>query len=143
MQISFKFEGFDKVRNAIEALASSEEIGKVNKRIFQQSADYIEPRMKARMPRSANNAKSGKQGYRPPGHAQDNIPKKVTTKKGEVGWNLNGDAENWFYMKFVEWGTWKMPPRDFIDSTKEEAEPELNTIAEREYQQLLNEKFGE
>ena len=94
------------------------------------------------IPRSADNSKSGRNGYRPPGHARDNIPKKVTTKKGEVGWELNGDAQNWFYMKFVEWGTSKMPPRDFLNNTKSECESEYHMIADQEYQKALNEKLG-
>lgn len=104
MEISFRFEGFEEVQRGVEALSSSAEIGAINKKIFQRSADITEPKMKAHMARSADNSKSGRNGYRPPGHARDNIPKKVTTQKGEVGWELNGDAQNWFYMKFVEWG---------------------------------------
>jgi HK97 gp10 family phage protein len=143
MEITFRFEGFEEVRNAVEALASDSEVGALNKRIFERSADITEPKMKAHMARSADNSKSGKKGYRPPGHAADNIPKKATAKKGEVGWELNGDAENWFYMKFVEWGTSKMPPRDFLDNTKSECESEYHMIAEEEYQKKLSEKLGD
>ena len=105
MKITFNMEGFDRLRTQVETLSSDSEIAALNKRIYQRSADVTEPRMKAHMPRSADNSKSGRNGYRPPGHAADNIPKKATSRKGEVGWKLNGDAENWFYMKFVEWGT--------------------------------------
>ena len=136
------FEGFEEVQRGVEALSSSAEIGAINKKIFQRSADITEPKMKAHMARSADNSKSGRNGYRPPGHARDNIPKKVTTKKGEVGWELNGDAQNWFYMKFVEWGTSKMPPRDFLNNTKSECESEYHMIADQEYQKALNEKLG-
>lgn len=142
MEISFTFTGFEEVQRGVEALASPAEIRACNKRIYQRSADVTEPRMKAHMARSADNSRSGKIGYRPPGHAADNIPKKVTTTKAEVGWELNGDAENWFYMKFVEWGTSKMPPRDFLQNTSDESESDYNRIAEDEYQKLLNEKLG-
>lgn len=142
MEISYELEGFEEVKQAVETLSSDAEIGRLNKRIFQRSADVTEPRMKSHMARSADNSKSGKFGYRPPGHAADNIPKKVTTKKGEVGWKLNGDAENWFYMKFVEWGTSKMPPRDFISNTKSESEADYRMIAEEEYTNALHEKLG-
>ena len=81
MEISFRFEGFEEVQRGVEALSSSAEIGAINKKIFQRSADITEPKMKAHMARSADNSKSGRNGYRPPGHARDNIPKKVTTKK--------------------------------------------------------------
>lgn len=83
-----------------------------------------------------------KKGYRPSGHAADNIPTKATTKGGEVGWTLLGDAENWFYMKFVEWGTTKQPPQDFLYNTMEECRGQWDTIADQEYQKLLNEKLG-
>ena len=142
MQISFKFEGFEEVRRGVEALASDAEIRAINRRIFQRSADVTEPRMKKHMPKSADNTKSGKKGYRPQGHAADNIPKKATATKGTVGWELNGDAENWFYMKFVEWGTSKMPPRDFLENTRGESEADYHRIAEEEYQEFLNKKIG-
>lgn len=142
MEITFKMTGFDQLMNNVEALATDSEISKANKQAFQRSADITEPRMKKHMPRSADNSKSGRRGYRPSGHAADNIPKKVTAKKAQVGWDLNGDAENWFYMKFVEWGTSKMAARDFITNTYHESEHEYETIMEEEYTKLLNEKLG-
>lgn len=142
MKITFNMEGFDRLRTQVETLSSDSEIAALNKRIYQRSADVTEPRMKAHMPRSADNSKSGRNGYRPPGHAADNIPKKATSRKGEVGWKLNGDAENWFYMKFVEWGTSKMSARDFIENTMHESESDYNQIAEEEFQRALNEKLG-
>ena len=142
MNVSITFDGLaDMIRQA-ELLATQSEIDAVNKRIHQRSADAAKPKMKAHMARSANNAKSGRNGYRPPGHASDNIPVKATAKKGEVGWKLNGDAENWFYMKFVEWGTSKQPPKDFIYNTMNESESEFREITEQEYQQLINQKLG-
>lgn len=142
MKITFNMEGFDRLRIQVETLSSDREIAALNKRIYQRSADVTEPRMKAHMPRSADNSKSGRNGYRPPGHAADNIPKKATSRKGEVGWKLNGDAENWFYMKFVEWGTSKMTARDFIENTMNESESDYNQIAEEEFQRAMNEKLG-
>ena len=142
MKITFNMEGFDRLRTQVETLSSDSEIAALNKRIYQRSADVTEPRMKAHMPRSADNSKSGRNGYRPPGHAADNIQKKATSRKGEVGWKLDGDAQNWFYMKFVEWGTSKMPARDFIENTMQESESDYNQIAEEEFQRALNEKLG-
>lgn len=142
MKITFNMEGFDRLRTQVETLSSDSEIAALNKRIYQRSADVTEPRMKAHMPRSADNSKSGRNGYRPPGHAADNIPKKATSRKGEVGWKLDGDAQNWFYMKFVEWGTSKMPAHDFIENTMHESESDYNQIAEEEFQRALNEKLG-
>lgn len=142
MNIYFEFEGLDEIQKQLESLASDAEIAKTNKAIYKQSAEYTAPRMKAHMPRSKDNSKSGKRGYRPPGHAADNIPVRATTKYGQVGWKLLGDAENYFYMKFVEWGTTRQPPRDFIENTMKECKPQYGIIADREYQKLLNEKLG-
>ena len=52
MEISFRFEGFEEVQRGVEALSSSAEIGAINKKIFQRSADITEPKMKAHMARS-------------------------------------------------------------------------------------------
>ncbi len=141
MKITFDMEGFDRLKTEVETLSSAAELNALNKRIYQRSADVTEPRMKAHMPRSADNTKSGKNGYRPPGHAADNIPKEVTARSGAVGWQLNGDAENWFYMKFVEWGTSKMPARDFLENTAEESKADYNQIAEEEFRRALNERL--
>lgn len=142
MQITFEFEGLKEIQKKIGQLADEAEIRKANREIFQKCVDVTQPRMKAKMPRSADNAKSGKKGYRPPGHAKDNVPTKVTAKYGEVGWTLLGDAEDWFYMKFVEWGTSKQPPQDFIYSVMAESDADYSRIADVEYQRLLNEKLG-
>lgn len=142
MHVTFEFEGLLELQKKIEQLADDVEIKKTNKEIFQQCADVTQPRMKAKMPKSADNSKSGKKGYRPIGHAKDNIPVKVTAQYAEIGWKLLGDAENWFYMKFVEWGTSKQPPKDFIFNVKEESDADYSAIAEKEYQKLLNQKLG-
>lgn len=142
MNIYFEFEGLNELQKRLESLASDAEIAKTNKKIYRQSADYTVPRMKAHMPRSKDNSKSGKRGYRPQGHAADNIPTKATTRYAQVGWRLLGDAENYFYMKFVEWGTTRQPPQDFIENTKKECEKQYGIIADAEYQKLLNEKLG-
>lgn len=142
MKFTFEFDGLAELQKQLEVLASDAEINKTNKRIFKRAVDYSAPKMKEVMAKSGNYAKSGKKGYRPPGHAADNIPMKATAKYGELGWTLLGDAENWFYMKFVEWGTTKQPPQDFIYNTIKNSEDEWGKIANEEYQKLLNEKLG-
>lgn len=81
MKITFNMEGFDRLRTQVETLSSDSEIAALNKRIYQRSADVTEPRMKAHMPRSADNSKSGRNGYRPPGHAADNIEESHVTER--------------------------------------------------------------
>lgn len=143
MQITLDFEELKDLQRKIEEISYDAEIKQVNKKIYKRAVEATQPRMKAKMPRSADNSKSGKTGYRPPGHAADNIPKKVTVNYGQVGWILNGDAENWFYMKFVEWGTSRQPPHDFIFNTRQESEGDYIKMADEEYQKFLNEKLGD
>lgn len=142
MRIELKMTGLEELNKKMEDLASDAETRKVRKSIHQKVADLVEPRMRRKMPRSADNSKSGRKGWRPSGHAQDNIPKKVNANSAKVGWELNGDAENWFYMKFVEWGTSKQPPKDFLDSTIAESETECTVIAEEEIDKFLRSKLG-
>lgn len=142
MRIRFEFEGLNEIQRQLEQLTDEAELKATNKKIFQKCVNVTEPRMRAKIPRSADNSKSGKKGYRPPGHAKDNLPTKVTNTYGEVGWSLLNDAENWFYLKFVEWGTSRQPPRDFIFNVREESDTDYSRIAEVEYQDLLNKKLG-
>lgn len=142
MRIRFEFEGLNEIQRQLEQLADDAEIKATNKKIFQSCVNVTEPRMRGKIPRSTDNTKSGKKGYRPPGHAKDNLPTKVTSTYGEVGWPLLTDAENWFYLKFVEWGTSRQPPQDFIFNTREECDADYSRIAEAEYQKLLTRKLG-
>lgn len=142
MRISIEFEGLAELQRKFELLASEAQIRETNKIIFQRCADLTQPRMQEKMPRSADNSKSGKKGYRPSGHAKDNVPKKATASYGEAGWPSLGDAEDWFYMKFVEWGTSRQPPRDFIFSVREESAGDYAEIAEEEYQKVLSRILG-
>ena len=45
-------------------------------------------------------------------------------------------------MKFVNWGTLNMPPRDFVEPTAQAVEPQLQKIAEEEYQAELDKRLG-
>ena len=87
MKISIEFKGVEETRKRMETAATEAEISAVDKRIYSRSADITEPRMKAHMPKSADNSTSGRTGYRPPGHAADNIPKNVTSKKQKLDGN--------------------------------------------------------
>lgn len=141
-RVTIEFKGLKELQQAIEQLVSDAEIKKVNREIYRRCVEITQAKMKAKIPRSGDNSKSGKRDYRPSGHAADNIPQKVTTNYGESGWALIGDAEDWFYMKFVEWGTTKQPPRDFIFSVREESDSDYTRIADEEYQKLLDAKLG-
>lgn len=146
MKIYLDFSGLEETLKALEECAAETEQRAANKRIVDRSIPIVKEAMQRRIPVSADNSKSGKEGYRPGGHAKENVPiSKISTRGtqawAEVGWQL-GDSSEYFYMKFVEWGTWKMPPRDFIEVAIEETQGRIAEIAKEEYEALLARKLG-
>lgn len=152
MKISYDIRGPQEMIKAMEEVASDREIAMANKRVVERTQEYVKENMKRNIPVSADNSKSGRslkygRESRPShGHAKDNIPvEKVkmyrTRASGEVGWTLSDDSE-YFYMKFVEWGTWKMPPRPFIEQAAKAARAPLTRIAKEEFGALIDSKLG-
>lgn len=146
MKIHLDFSGLEETLKALEECCTEKEQKKANKRIVERSTPIVKQAMQKRVPVSGDNSKSGKEGYRPGGHAKENVPISAIRTRGtqawaEVGWTL-GDSSEYFYMKFVEWGTWKMPPRDFIEVAIKETEKQIAAIAEEEYTALLARKLG-
>lgn len=146
MKITLDFSGIEETLKQMEDCATEQEQRAANKRIVERGEQIVKRAMQGHIPVSANNAKSGKIGYRPGGHAKENVPISNIRTSGaqawaEVGWTL-GDSSEYFYMKFVEWGTWKMPPRDFIEVAIRETEYQIAAIAEQEYKALIARKLG-
>ena len=146
MKFSLDFSGLTEQLKALEEVASEKEMKAANKRVVERSTPFVKEAMQKHIPVSGDNSKSGKEGYRPGGHAKENVPiSKISTRGtqawAEVGWQL-GDSSEYFYMKFVEWGTWKMPPRDFIVVAIRETENRIAAIAKEEYEALLARKLG-
>lgn len=146
MKVGLTFTGLNELLKACEECAAPGELDKVNKRIVKRGADVLHDAMKARVPKSANNAKSGRSTCRPGGHAKDNIPVEPGKTKGsevsaEVGWKLSDNSE-YFYMKFVNWGTKKMVAREFVQAACAAVEGEITDIARQEYEAFLAAKIG-
>lgn len=140
--ITMEFEGLEELRKQFETLADDRETTAVERKIVTRNRDIAAQRMKGKVPKSADNAKSGKKGYRPSGHAADNIPVSNVRMSGgsptaTVGWE-KADNSEYFYIKFVEWGTYRMQPRDFIYSTINECWAEFDATAEQEIQAFLD-----
>ena len=138
--------GKAKLTKACEDCASDVELKAVNRRIVERSIPILKTAMQKRIPVSVDNSKSGRDGCRPGGHAKPNVPVSSikttgTSASAEVGWQLS-DASEYFYMKFVNWGTTKMRPREFIQAAIDEVEGQINTIAREEYEALLSTKIG-
>lgn len=147
MQITFDGKGLEQLAQAIEEAEGLKFRQKLDKKIVTRAAQqYAAPAIQRRVPRSKNNSQSGRKGSRPPGHAADNVPieKAKLTEDGAyaaAGWT-KADASAFFYVKFVNWGTLKMPPRDFLTPAAQETEPELRRIAEEEYGVALADVMG-
>lgn len=144
--VKMELQGFDELQKNFEALASDAESAAVERKIVKRCRDIAAEKMSTKVPKSRDNAKSGKKGYRPSGHAADSVPVSGIRQQGghpsaTVGWE-KADNDQFFYVKFVEWGTTKMKPRDFIYSTINECWAEFDAIAEKEIQAFVESKIG-
>jgi HK97 gp10 family phage protein len=141
-----EFEGLEELTKSCEDLASVSELAATNKRVVERGLPVLKENMKRRIPVSVDNSKSGRKSSRPPGHAKDHVPvsaikTNLTAASAEVGWKLS-DTSSYFYMKFVNWGTTKQPPREFVHSAAEASQAEIIGIAREEYEKLLKTKIG-
>lgn len=148
MKVEMEFQDLEDLMRAFNQLASEDEIEKIDRNIITEAEKIVHRVMKQKIPQSHDNALSGRGlkggGESRPkhGHAKENIPiskPKKSTKgvSGMVGWKLDDNSE-YFYMKFVNWGTIYTPPKDFVDTTLKETETQFSKIAESEYQRFLN-----
>lgn len=143
--ITFEFEGIKELQSKIESIASDKLIKKTNKTIIKNCVKKTKDVMKNKIPASIDISKSGaqhkgsKRGV-PSQHARNNIPAYTKTKNGNpigvVGWD-KGDNEENFYIKFVNWGTSKQKPINFIDKTEKECKKFYDSEAQKEYNNLV------
>lgn len=149
MQIGLEFTGLSELIKAVESAASDSEIGEINKRIVERSQVLIKDTMSGKMPKSSNISMSGR-GFGSKAsvssHAADSIPvgkvrQKETGAEADVGWTKADNSEH-FYVKFINWGTTKRPPQEFIYQTGREVDRQIQEIAEQEYQTYLNRTMG-
>ena len=147
MKIQLDGTALQELAQALERAAGDETRAAADKRIVKRGADLAKPEMERRIPRARDHSTSGSATSKPSnGPAADNVPQENPKKDGEgysakVGWTLEDNSE-YFYMKFVNWGTLKMPPRNFITPTAQAVEPQLTKIAEEEYQEELDKHLG-
>ena len=151
MKIDFDTAGLDELIKKMNQVANNTERLEIDKKIVKKCGQYIKPVMQTEIPRSKDNSKSGRKlkgggSSRPThGHAADNVPVSgARVKSGsayvEVGWKLSDNSE-YFYMKFINWGTTKMPPNPIITRTIKKCENGCVQIASDEYQNFINTKL--
>lgn len=149
MKIELEFTGLAELMQAIEKAASDSEITEANKKIVTRLQPVIQQAMQNKIPKSTDIKYSGR-GFGSKSsvssHAADSIPlEKVKTKEtraeADVGWTKADNSEH-FYVKFLNWGTLKRPPQEFIYAAGRDVEGEIQNIAEQEYQALLDRIVG-
>ena len=149
MKIDMEFQGMDELVKALEQCATESEIANLNKNIVTKAEPIIKSEMSGKMPKSRNQDLSGR-GFgsksHPSSRSSDAIPigkiKTDGTKaEADVGWTKADNSEH-FYVKFINWGTVKQPPREFIYKAGRAVEGQIQSIAEREYQNYLNKTVG-
>lgn len=150
MRVELEFEGLGELVKAFEMAASDEEIKAMNKKIVEKAQPVVKKIMSGKIPKSVDISKSGR-GFgsksKVSAHAADSIPLekmkyKGTSASAEVGWDKSDNSDH-FYVKFINWGTIYRPPHEFIQASAQEADGELQQIAEQEYQAFLNNTIGD
>lgn len=146
MGVFMSFEGIDELLRQVESCYTDSEIKKQDKKILRECANKTIPVVKRKMPRSINPANSGRKGSRTGQHSADNIPvSSVKTIKGKssivVGWEKS-DNSPYFYTKFTEWGTTRIKPRAYMQTTATQMKSKYNEIAQEQYQNMVNNKLG-
>mgnify|MGYP004515938937 FL=1 len=145
--MDFEFVGLNELIQKMEECADLSQQIAVDTKIINQAKSIVHETMKSMINRSKDHSKSGKKSSRPKhGHAADNIPISAIKSNGtyvycDVGWHLSDNSE-YFYMKFINWGTFRIMPADFTGKTKNKIESQLASIAQKEYQSFLNQKLG-
>lgn len=150
--MEFEFVGLDDLIKKMEECASITEQIEIDKRILNQAKSIVHSTMQSMINRSKDHSKSGRSlaggGESRPkhGHAADNIPISSIKIEGtyvycDIGWHLSDNSE-YFYMKFINWGTFKIMPVDFTGKTRDKIEPQLISLTKKEYQNFLNKKLG-
>ncbi|WP_207752935.1 HK97-gp10 family putative phage morphogenesis protein [Clostridium yunnanense] len=138
--VSIEVTGLKELIKQVEQLATSRELEEADKKALKRCGDLAKTEVQKIMPKSQDVSKSGRKGSRTFKHAADNIPIKLKKVDGQltviVGWE-KGSNDAYFYSKFVEFGSSKMPPSAPFKRTFIRERKEWDKIFEEEYNKLL------
>lgn len=116
--IDLDFLGFDRLVSELDQMGLRGE--KIEDKALAAGGESIRKAIAERAPRSASPKKPSKsEPWRTGQHGADHI--KVTKAKLEGGIKTvkigldKADRSPWFYLKFHEWGTSKMPAEPFLE----------------------------
>lgn len=118
MGASLEVDGLELIQKRINELGKKGQ--RIENKALREGAEIVRAKVSEQAPRSnkPRKATSGTQSWRTGEHAADHITasriKKVNGSKViEVGISRS-DNSHYFYLKFHEYGTVKMPPRPFM-----------------------------
>lgn len=128
---NIELEGMQELIDRVNKLGAKGE--EVKKKALNKTGELIKSSMERRAPRSAENKK----------HMADNIEISDIEKEDgvdfiKIGPN-KGDNSEFFYSKFTEWGTSKIPAQHWAENSIVENKREVNEIIMDELQRGLEE----
>lgn len=142
--IKVEVAGLDELIRECEKVATPLEMEEVNKRALKRCGELVGSGLNSAMPRSKDVTKSGRKGSRTYLHSADNVPMSIKKQNGQLvlyaGWS-KGDISPYYYTKFIEFGSSKMPPLAPFKKTFIKQRKEWDAIFLEEYEKLI-EKIG-
>lgn len=143
--ISFDFGELNKLQKQLDGLATERELDIADTKALKRIDKLITEGLASIFPISENVSKSGRKGSRTFTHAKDNIPSFISKVNGKkeltVGWK-KGDNSPFYYMKFIEFGSSKVPPQAPFKTVFIKQVKQYNSIFVEEYEKLLEERLG-
>lgn len=128
---SIELEGMAELIDKVNKLGAKGEV--IKKKALDKAGELVKTSMERKAPRSAETKK----------HMADNI--KVSEIKKENGVDFvkigpnKGDNSEFFYSKFTEWGTSKIPAQHWAENSLLENKREINQTIKEELQRGLEE----
>ena len=126
-----QLEGMAELIDKVNKLGEKSE--EVKKTALDKAGELVKDSMKKKAPRSSDIKK----------HMADNIKVSEINKDNGVDFVMigpnKGDNSEFFYSKFTEWGTSKIPAQHWAEKSVIENEKEINNVIKKELQRGLDE----
>ena len=126
-----QLEGMAELIDKVNKLGEKSE--EIKKKALDKAGELVKDSMEKKAPRSSDIKK----------HMADNIKVSEINKDNGVDFVMigpnKGDNSEFFYSKFTEWGTSKIPAQHWAEKSVIENEKEINKVIKDELQRGLDE----
>ena len=126
-----QLEGMAELIDKVNKLGEKSE--EIKKKALDKAGELVKESMEKKAPRSSDVKK----------HMADNIKVSEINKDNGVDFVMigpnKGDNSEFFYSKFTEWGTSKIPAQHWAEKSVIENEKEINKVIKDELQRGLDE----